>query len=75
MRQIRFGHTSQAQPIYIELPGASVERERPDIVRTEEMGSGVLLDYDANGNILGIEIIVPCTVCVDNDPEPRQEAK
>lgn len=39
-----------ADALYIELADGDVER-------TEEIGPGVILDYDASGNVMGIEML------------------
>jgi uncharacterized protein YuzE len=35
-------------------------------VRTEDAGNGLRVDYDANGNAMGIEVTAPGQVPVDN---------
>lgn len=39
-----------ADALYIELADGEVES-------TEEIKPGVILDYDANGNVLGVEML------------------
>lgn len=39
-----------ADALYIELADGEIEK-------TEEIGPGVILDYDANGNVLGLEML------------------
>jgi len=39
-----------ADALYLELSGSEVEK-------TEEIKPGVMMDYDADGNIVGVEVL------------------
>lgn len=47
-------------PIYIRL-----SKKKPD--HTDEIGNGVLVDYDRKGQIVGIELLVDCDLRITAD--------
>jgi uncharacterized protein YuzE len=46
--KIEFNHMADA--LYIQLTEGEIEK-------TEEIKPGMILDYDANGNVLGVELL------------------
>jgi uncharacterized protein YuzE len=46
--KIEFDHIADA--LYVELAEGEIER-------TEEIKPGLILDYDAEGNVLGVEML------------------
>jgi uncharacterized protein YuzE len=47
---------------YLYLPRQPAAKS----VRTEDAGNGLRVDYDANGNAMGIEVTAPGQVAIDN---------
>jgi uncharacterized protein YuzE len=46
--RIEFDHMADA--LYVQLTEGEIEK-------TEEIKPGMILDYDANGNVLGVELL------------------
>lgn len=49
---MRFTYSAPADALYIELVGG-----RREVARSQEVGSGITLDFDAGGRLLGIELL------------------
>jgi uncharacterized protein YuzE len=58
MRQVTFDRDVQAAYIYVDVMAAHWPREtNPVIAKTVQISDGVLLDIDASGRVIGIELL------------------
>lgn len=55
---------------YVSFP----RKTRPKVSRTVEARPGILVDYDAKGRVMGVEIVHPTAVSLDDVAEVVREA-
>jgi uncharacterized protein YuzE len=59
--QIEVTHDDHAEAVYIYLPNHP--KASGCVSRTFATGKGVLLDYDADNMLIGVEILLPVKDC------------